>query len=79
MEDASLDKIGDYKEKIEILEIQVEDAYRMIERYILENERLGERVQTEEEKRVSMTRLQIAVSLLIFVYGWLYGSYFKCN
>lgn len=72
----SLEKVeNNYKEKIDILEIQVEDAYRMIERYILENERLGER----DASRASMTRLQIAVSLLIFVYGWLYGSYFKCN
>jgi DNA-directed RNA polymerase specialized sigma54-like protein len=76
----SLDKVArmaeEMEEKIEILEFQRDDLCRMVEQFILENEDLKERLTQEEDSRASYTRLQIAVSILFFVYGLLYGSFF---
>lgn len=76
----SLDKVArmaeEMEDKIEILEFQRDDLCRMVEQFILENEDLKERLTYEEDSRASYTRLQIAVSVLVFVYGLLYGSFF---
>jgi hypothetical protein len=76
----SLEKVArmaeEMEEKMEILEIQRDDLCGMVERFILENEELREKVAYEQESRASFTRFQLAVSVLIFLYGMMYGSFF---
>jgi regulator of replication initiation timing len=77
-----------YEEKIEILKLQFEDACAQAEKYIIENKNLkiendelvhevGSLIVEAQEARRSFTAFQIAVSLLVFVYGMMYGTYFK--
>ena len=86
----SLEKIGDmveemeneYKEKIEILHLQVEDACRLVERYIVENEKLANHMDTMKdalEKHTEWSKLSMAIYVLVFVYGLVYGAYFKSH
>lgn len=79
-----------YDEKIELLQLQFEDACKQAEKYITENKTLkleneelvyevGSLIAEGREARRSFTAFQLAVSLLIFVYGIMYGAYFgKC-
>lgn len=60
-----------YKEKIELLEIQRDDLLQITERLIVENERLL------EEKDASKLCLYYAGTLLVFVYGMIYGVYMR--
>ena len=77
-----------YEEKIEVLRLQVDDAVKIAEKYIIENTALktendelvhevGGLIAEAREARRSFTAFQFAVSLLIFVYGMMYGTYFK--
>lgn len=80
---ASLEKVAQmteemekrYEERIEILQLQVEDAYGMIERYIIENEKFAKSVNDNQE----WNKIYIAMYLLLFVYGMIYGVYFKSH
>lgn len=68
-----------YKEKIEILNIQVEDTCRILERYILENEKMAEKIQDLNnglEKHTEWNKISMALYVLLFVYGLVYGKYF---
>lgn len=72
-----------YKEKIEILELIRDEAIATLEKYMDENKELrqhmAELFTEEQDERRSFTVLQLAVSMLIFVYGMIYGSYLgKC-
>lgn len=73
---------NNYKEKIEILTLQVEDASGMMERYIQENETLTEEIQdlkTALEKHAEWNKLSMALYILLFVYGLVYGAYAKSH
>jgi hypothetical protein len=76
------DMENDYKEKIEILHLQVEDACRLVERYIVENEKLANHIDTMKDaldKHTEWSKLSMAIYVLVFVYGLVYGAYFKSH
>lgn len=76
------DMENNYKEKIEILNIQVEDTCRILERYIVENETLTAEIQdlkTGLEKHAEWNKLSMAIYILLFVYGLVYGAYAKSH
>lgn len=71
-----------YKEKIEILQLQVEDACGMVERYILENEKLTREIQELKaglEKHNEWNKISMALYAFLFVYGLVYGAYAKSH
>ena len=71
-----------YKEKIEVLQLQVEDAYKMLERYILENEKLTNEIQELKaglEKHTEWNKISMALYVFLFVYGLVYGAYAKSH
>lgn len=59
-------QIEDLKNEIELLEFKVE---------CLEHQ-LRQENEEADRNRASFTNLQVAVSVIVFAYGWLYGSYF---
>ena len=68
-----------YENQVEILKLQVEDACGMVERYIVENERLTHEMQdlrTVLEKHNEWNKISMALYMLLFVYGLVYGKYF---
>jgi hypothetical protein len=68
-----------YEKQIDLLKFRVDDACAMAEQYLLENGELKKQLEAREVCR-SFTALQLAVSLLVFVYGMVYGAYFgKCR
>jgi hypothetical protein len=78
-----------YEDKIELLQFQFEDACKMAERYLVKNKELeveneelvyevGSMITEAQEARRSFTAFQLAVSILIFLYGMMYGQYFRC-
>ena len=79
----SLEKmVEDYKEKIESLHLQVEDACRLVERYIVENEKLANHIDAMKDaldKHTEWSKLSMAIYVLVFVYGLVYGAYFKSH
>jgi hypothetical protein len=64
-----------YKEKIEILELQVEDMSRIAERYLVDNETLTDELDDYRRWHKTSNMLPIALSLLMFVYGLVFGVY----
>jgi hypothetical protein len=64
-----------YKEKMEILQLQVEDACGLVERYILENEKLIHQLEKHNERN----KIYMALYILLFVYGLVYGAYVKSH
>lgn len=64
-----------YEEKFDILQLQMEDAYGMIERYIIENNKLAKSVKDYDE----WNKIHTALYLFLFVYGMIYGVYFKSH
>jgi hypothetical protein len=59
-------KEEELKNEIELLECKVE---------CLEHQ-LRQENEEADRNRASFTNLQVAVSVIVFAYGWLYGSYF---
>lgn len=70
------------KEYVEKAEFEKEYYLTELEKLAYENDELvnevGELIIEAQNARQSFTGLQIAVSILIFVYGMLYGNYFNC-
>lgn len=64
-----------YKEKIEVLQLQVEDACGLMERYIVENEKLTNQL----EKHKEWNKISMALYIFLFVYGLVYGVYAKSH
>jgi hypothetical protein len=73
----ALKRVGDiaeqmeeeYKEKIELLEFQRDDLLKWLQRVVDENDILTERIKDNK------LYLYYAVSLMLFVYGMIYGVY----
>lgn len=67
------DEITRLKNEIELLECKTDCLEHQLRGITRDNaELLGE----AQRSRASFTKLQVAVSVIIFAYGWLYGSFF---
>ena len=62
-----------YGTKIEMLQVQLSDAYIMAESYIEDNDNLKDRIH---ELR-AWTKVHYAMYFFLFVYGLVYGAYFR--
>ena len=61
-----------YENRIEILQVQLSDAYMIAESCIEENEELKDSIR---ELR-GWTKVHYALYFFLFVYGMVYGAYF---
>lgn len=64
-----------YEEQIDLLKFQVDDACSMAERFLEENEQL----KTDIKEYKDWRKVHCALYFLLFVYGLVYGAYFKTN
>ena len=66
-------QIEDLKNEIELLEFKVDCLEHQLRGITRDNAELHHEA---DRNRASFTNLQVAVSVIVFAYGWLYGSYF---
>lgn len=62
-----------YETKIEILQVQLSDAYMMAESYAEDNDKLNDSIRELRD----WNKVHYALYFFLFVYGMVYGAYFR--
>jgi chromosome segregation ATPase len=68
----ALNTACDEADRLEVTRSVLQDEVREL------NDIIGKLEVEAQDARRSFTALQLAVSILVFLYGMLYGNYFKC-